>query len=66
MVAGLSGVGVCLLWPGDYAHHDVGGEVGAAGGHVELPAVEMGNLEEIGKVRACAAWIWQDPAAGQG
>eukprot|EP00775_Hariotina_reticulata_P003204 gene3204-3481_t len=44
--------GATHLVDGEYAHHDVGGEVGAAGGHVELPAAEMGNLEEIAKVLA--------------
>ncbi|WIA20078.1 hypothetical protein OEZ85_005938 [Tetradesmus obliquus] len=35
---------------GDYLHHDVADMAGA--GHVELPAAEMANLEEIAKVLA--------------
>jgi hypothetical protein len=34
---------------GDYLHHDVADMAGA--GHIELPAAEMANLEEIAKVR---------------
>lgn len=38
----------CLGLPaGDYPHSDVS-DLG--GGHVELPAAEMGNLEELSKV----------------
>ena len=33
---------------GDYLHHDVGDMAGA--GHVELPAAEVSNLEDISKV----------------
>lgn len=36
-----------MLPAGDYPHPDVA-ELG--GGHVELPAAEMGNLEELSKV----------------
>lgn len=43
---------VLMLWgsysAGDYLHHDVA-EMGGAG-HIELPAAEMSNLEEISKV----------------
>lgn len=34
---------------GDYLHHDVGDMAGA--GHVELPAAEISNLEELSKVQ---------------
>jgi hypothetical protein len=37
----------CLYHAGDYPHGDVA-ELG--GGHVDLPAAEMGNLEELSKV----------------
>jgi hypothetical protein len=37
-----------VVFAGDYPHGDVN-EMG--GGHVELPAAEMGNLEELSKVR---------------
>lgn len=49
----------CYL-AGDYPHGDVA-ELG--GGHVELPAAEMGNLEELSKVRKAAAQQLQVVAA---
>ena len=40
----------CVAIAGEFLHHDVGD-----GGAVDLPAAEMGNLEEIAKARTVAA-----------
>lgn len=42
-----------MLVAGDYLHHDVGDM--AAAGHIELPAAELSNLEELAKVSCVLA-----------